>query len=66
MKRAGWTEADLKDVKIRSALMRELIVWLTAQWPELVEWIDQDKDGEIDFLEQKLAKAGVALPTTTA
>lgn len=61
MKKSGWTVDDLKDVRIKNALMRELIVWVTAQWPELVEWIDQDKDGEIDFLEQKLMNAG-ALP----
>lgn len=59
VRRAGWSEEQLKDVKIRSAVLRELLVWLTAQWPELVEWIDQDHDGEIDFLRQKLAKAGI-------
>ena len=55
--RLGYTRDDLKDVRIRNAAFDVAQRFVREQWPEIWKWIDQDKNGQIDWLESTVSGA---------
>lgn len=53
---SGLKLEDLKNVKIRNPTLRLAAKLGAAQWADMWKWVDQDENGQIDWLESKLAK----------
>lgn len=51
LNRLGYKAEDLKDVRIRNGVLDMANRWGAAQFPEYWRWIDQNQNGQIDFLE---------------
>lgn len=51
----GYTRADLRDVRVRNSAFSMAADFVHSQWPQLWEWIDQNKNGQIDWLESQTA-----------
>lgn len=49
--RLGYTRADLRDVRIRNSAGQIAAEFIHAQWPQVWAWVDQNKNGQIDWLE---------------
>lgn len=49
--RLGYTRADLRDVRIRNSAGQLAAEFIHAQWPQVWAWVDQNKNGQIDWLE---------------
>jgi hypothetical protein len=47
----GYARDDLRDVKVRHAVFSFAAQFAREQWPEVVKWIDQNNNGQIDWLE---------------
>jgi len=47
---------DLKDIKIRNPTLRLAAKFGAVQWVDLWKWVDQDENGQMDWLESKLKK----------
>lgn len=65
MTRVGITPEQLGDVQLKSQILQYAVGFLSSQYPEVVRWIDKDKNGVIDFVETFLpptAPAGTAKP----
>lgn len=64
--RVGVTVEQLGDVQLRSQILQYAVGFLSSQYPEVIKWIDKDKNGVIDWVETFLppaAPAGTAKPT---
>lgn len=55
--RLGYTRADLRDVRIRNSAGQIAADFIHAQWPQVWAWVDQNKNGQIDWLESHNATA---------
>ncbi len=53
--RLGYTRADLKDVRIRHTVFEFAAGFVHEQWPEIWKWVDQNKNGQIDWFESATA-----------
>jgi len=60
MTRVGITPEQLGDVQLKSQILQYAVGFLSSQYPEVVRWIDKDKNGVIDFVETFLPKAELA------
>lgn len=58
--RVGITPEQLGDVQLRSQILQYAVGFLSSQYPEVIKWIDKDKNGVIDFVETFLPKAELA------
>lgn len=66
MARVGISWESLADVQARGQVLQYAVGFLSSQYPEVIKWIDKDKNGVIDFVETFLpptAPAGTAKPT---
>lgn len=66
MTRIGITPEQLGDVQLKSQILQYAVGFLSSQYPEVIKWIDKDKNGVIDFVETFLppaAPSGTAKPT---
>lgn len=52
--RVGIQWDQLHDVQVRSQVLQYAINFLSAQYPEVVKWIDKDANGVIDWVETHL------------
>src|SRR5262245_50741356 len=64
MNMSGVKLEDMKDLKIRNPTLRVAAKLGEAQWADLWRWVDQDGNGQIDWLESKLHE--FLPPATTA
>ncbi len=53
--RLGYTREDLKDLRIRNAVFDYAANFVREQWPEIWTWVDQNKNGQIDYFEATTA-----------
>jgi hypothetical protein len=51
----GYSRNDLRDVRIRNAALSMGVEFIRKQWPQVWEWVDQNKNGQIDWLESHVA-----------
>lgn len=59
-KRVGITPEQLGDVQFRSQILQYAAGFLSSQYPEVIKWIDKDKNGVIDFVETFLPSPELA------
>lgn len=64
--RVGITPEQLGDVQLRSQILQYAVGFLSSQYPEVIKWIDKDKNGVIDFVETFLPKELAAAPAAPA
>lgn len=49
--RLGYTREDLRDIRIRNSAGQIAAEFIHTQWPPIWAWVDQNKNGQIDWLE---------------